>query len=79
MQALFSFEILNMILVYTYNNIIIQTTHAACPYILRSGYGTENNKLAAIQMVFRFNDEDEMAGEKSFMYGPSKSNVVRKQ
>ena len=53
-------------------------THAACPYILRSDYGTENGSLAAIQRALRFYD-DEMAGEKRFMYGPSKLNIVRKQ
>ena len=47
--------------------------------MLRSDYGTENASLAAIQMAFRFDDDDEMAGEKSFMYGPSKSNIVSKQ
>ena len=63
---------------YVHTHTRVQT-HTACPYILRSDYGTENASLAAIQMAFRFNDNDEMAGEKSFMYGPSKSNIIRKQ
>ena len=36
----------------------------------------ENANLASIQMAFRY-DDDEMAGEKSFMYSLSKSNIVR--
>lgn len=48
----------------------------ACPTILRSDYGTENSCLAAIHIAFRFYHSDELAGEKSFLYGPSKHNIV---
>lgn len=53
------------------HNIIL-----ACPSILRSDYGTENCALAAIHIAFRYNHYDAMAREKSFMYGPSTSNIV---
>ena len=52
-------------------------TNVACPSILRSDYGTENCNLAAIQIAFRYYDDDSMAKEKSFIYGPSKHNIVR--
>ena len=44
--------------------------------ILRSDYGTENCNLAALHIAFRYHHDDNLAGEKSFMYGPSKANVV---
>lgn len=47
-----------------------------CPTILRSDYGTENVHLAAIQIAFRMHGDDSFAGQKSFMYGPSTSNIV---
>ena len=50
--------------------------HVGCPYVLRSDYGTENCRLAAIQIAFRYNHDDSMARERSFLYGPSTSNIV---
>ena len=44
--------------------------------ILRSDYGTENCNLAALHIAFRYHHDDNLAGEKSFIYGPSKANVV---
>ena len=47
------------------------------PYtILRSDYGTENATLATIHVTFRLQHSDSFAGEKSFMYGSSESNIV---
>lgn len=48
-----------------------------CPSVVRSDYGTENVKVAAIQIAFRYHHTDGMANQKSFLYGPSKSNIVR--
>lgn len=56
--------------------IHIIVTIIACPSILRSDYGTENCSLATIHIAFRYNHDDAMAREKSFMYGPSTSNIV---
>ena len=47
-----------------------------CQAILRSDYGTENATLATIHVTFRLQHSDSLAGEKSFMYGSSKSNIV---
>lgn len=47
-----------------------------CPTILRSDYGTENVNLATIQIAFRMDGNDSFKGQKSFMYGPSTSNIV---
>ena len=44
--------------------------------MLRSDYGTENSSLACIQIAFRYYHDDDLAGGKSFIYGPSKSNIV---
>ena len=47
-----------------------------CSSILPADYGTENSNIAAVQIAMRYNHDDPMAREKSFMYGPSKDNVV---
>ena len=47
-----------------------------CPAILRCDYGTENTSLATVQIGFRLQHNDSLAGPKSFLYGPSKSNIV---
>ena len=57
----------------TCNNTI---NHAGCPSILRCDYGTENVALATIQTAFRLLHTDPVAGRKSFLYGPSTSNIV---
>ena len=44
--------------------------------MLRCDYGTENTSLATVQIAFRIHHSDSLAGERSFMYGPSKSNIV---
>ena len=54
----------------------ILDTIIGCPLILRSDYGTENCSLAAVHIAFRYYHDDSLAGQKSFMYGPSKANVV---
>ena len=33
-------------------------------------------ELAALQISFRMDGQDSLAGEKSFMYGPSPGNIV---
>ena len=49
---------------------------SGCPAIVRSDYGTENCYLASIQVGFRLAHDDTLRGERSFIYGPSKHNVV---
>lgn len=44
------------------------------PRIIRGDQGTENVNVAAIQCFFRYDDQDDFAGEKSFLYGRSVSN-----
>lgn len=44
--------------------------------MLRCDYGTENCKLAAIQIALRYYHEDALAKEKSFLHGPSVHNIV---
>ena len=39
-------------------------------------YGTENSNVAVVPTEMRYNHDDPMAREKSFMYGPSKYNAV---
>jgi hypothetical protein len=43
--------------------------------VVRCDYGTENTSLATTQIAFRMHHNDSMSGEKSFVYGPSKSNI----
>ena len=43
---------------------------------MRCDYGTENTSVASIQIAFRYFHNDCRAKEKSFMYGPSKANIV---
>ena len=47
-----------------------------CPTVLRCDYGTENTSLATTQIAFQLHHTDAMAGEKSFVYGPSESNII---
>ena len=42
-----------------------------CPAIIRCDYGTENASVATCQLAFRGGDS------ASFVYGPSKYNIVR--
>ncbi|XP_074606429.1 uncharacterized protein LOC141859469 [Acropora palmata] len=44
------------------------------PRIIRGDQGTENVNVAAIQRFFRYDDQADFAGEKSFLYGRSVSN-----
>lgn len=44
------------------------------PRRIRSDNGTENTRVAATHRVFREDDNDSFAGEKSFMFGKSTSN-----
>ena len=47
-----------------------------CPKILRVDKGTENVSLASAHVSLRLQHIDEFSGEKSFIYGPSKHNIV---
>ena len=42
--------------------------------MLRVDKGTENVGLASVHIMLRL--DDELAVERSFMYGPSKHNIV---
>ena len=44
------------------------------PRIIRGDQGTENVNVAAMQRFFRSDDQDDFAGQKSFLYGRSVSN-----
>ena len=44
--------------------------------VVRCDHGTENTSLATVQIAFRLLHDDSLSGEKSFVYGPSKSNIV---
>ena len=44
--------------------------------VVRADRGTENVNIAAMQRFFRINDNDSMAGQKSFLYGRSTANQV---
>ncbi|KAK2548520.1 hypothetical protein P5673_031305 [Acropora cervicornis] len=44
------------------------------PRIIRGDQGTQNVNVAAIQRFFPYDDQDDFAGEKSFLYGRSVSN-----
>ena len=43
---------------------------------IRGDNGTENSNVAAIQRLFRSNDNDPLAAEKSFRFGRSITNQV---
>lgn len=58
-----------------YNHFIIYLLQG-CPSVVRSDYGTENCNLASVQIAMRYNHDDGLAKEKSFIYAPSKHNVV---
>jgi len=45
-----------------------------CPKKIRNDCGSENVVLAAMQCFLRRNHDDDLAGEKSHVYGPSHSN-----
>ena len=43
---------------------------------IRVDYGSENGNVAGIQRYFRDLQDDDLAGEKSYMSGKSTSNQV---
>ena len=45
-----------------------------CPILLRTGCGTENGVIAAMQCYFRQDGIDEFSGEKAHKYGSSPAN-----
>ena len=54
----------------------LHISYEGCPSILRTDAGTENSMLSVIQPIFRHNNTDEFAQERSFRYGRSTSNQV---
>ena len=46
---------------------------------LRGDFGTENVNIAAVQRLFRDDQNDSLSGEKSFVFGKSTSNQVIKE
>ncbi|XP_063411474.1 uncharacterized protein LOC134694398 [Mytilus trossulus] len=44
------------------------------PRCVRTDRGTENSEIAKWQMAFRWNHQDDMAGEHSFLMGSSPAN-----
>ncbi len=52
------------------------STPTGCPQILRCDDGTENVGMGSAQIAFRLSHTDALAGEKSFMCGTSKHNIV---
>ena len=50
-----------------------------CPTVVRLDCGTENGKVAAVQIAFRMSHGDSLSGQNSVRYGHSHSNVVGKQ
>ena len=47
-----------------------------CPRVVRSDRGTEIFLLAAAQVAFRSDGNDDLAGAKSYRYGKSTTNIV---
>ena len=47
-----------------------------CARIIRADHGTENPTLAKIHIVFRMEHSDDLEGSKSFIYGPSTTNIL---
>ena len=45
-----------------------------CPRVVRGDCGTENIHIAAVQRFLIRNSQDNLAGEKSFLYGKSVAN-----
>ena len=39
-------------------------------------YNTENSSLAAIQVAFHYHHMDSRSRERSFIYGPSRANII---
>lgn len=58
---------------YNHTQSIINT---GCPSVVRMDCETENSLVAAVQYAFREHHYDCFAGEKSFQYGTSPSNIV---
>lgn len=78
----FSRRILWLNVTHSNNNPrVISSFYVSCikeikgvPRILRGDRGTENVNVAGLQRFFRRESDDDMAGNKSFLYGRSVSN-----
>ena len=60
------------------HHMILTLNFLGCPSVIRMDKGTENVCVAAVQDAHRASHEDTFAGEKSFRYGTSPANIVRK-
>ena len=47
-----------------------------CPKVVRADHGTENCTVAKVHIGFQLGHKDQLAGSKSFIYGPSTTNIV---
>ena len=56
-------------------NLILQYI-LGCPRVVRGDCGTENCIVAKVQIAFRMHHTDDLAGIRSFFYGPSTANIV---
>ena len=50
--------------------------YIGCPRVVRADHGTENCLVAKVHIGFRMHHSDDLAGVKSFIYGPSTANTV---
>ena len=50
------------------------SSREGCPRRVRADMGTENGHVEQLQKFLRRNGEDNMAGQKSFLYGTSINN-----
>lgn len=61
----------------TYVATACNSCFIGCPRIIRADHGTENCAVAKVHIGLRMNHSDDLAGSKSFIYGPSTANTVR--
>ena len=59
-----------------FNNVISIVLNTAVPRRIRMDRGTENIMIEDVQVAFRTGHTDDMAGEKSVIYGSSTHNQV---
>ena len=63
---------------YPFRFILSLFVYLGTSWRIRGDHGTENVKVAGIQRFFRHAAVDAFSGEKSFQFGKSTSNQVRK-
>ena len=67
---------LKVLVCYVNISFVYIYIYTGCPRILRADHGTENVIVAQLQIAFRMEHNDRLAGAKSFIYGPSTANIV---